>query len=42
MPKLANTKTHENLKHAFAAESLANRRYMRRGARAGPRRLAGC
>ena len=28
MPKLANTKTHENLKHAFAAESLANRRYM--------------
>src|SRR5262245_61201981 len=28
MSKLANTKTHENLKHAFAAESLANRRYM--------------
>jgi len=28
MPKLANTKTHENLKHAFAGESQANRRYM--------------
>jgi rubrerythrin len=28
MAKLANTKTHENLKHAFAAESQANRRYM--------------
>ena len=28
MPKLANTKTHENLKHAFAGESQANRRYL--------------
>jgi rubrerythrin len=28
MPKLSNTKTHENLKHAFAGESQANRRYM--------------
>jgi rubrerythrin len=28
MGKLANTKTHENLKHAFAGESQANRRYM--------------
>jgi len=28
MAKLANTKTHENLKHAFAGESQANRRYM--------------
>ena len=28
MANLANTKTHENLKHAFAAESQANRRYM--------------
>jgi rubrerythrin len=25
---LANTKTHENLKHAFAGESQANRRYL--------------
>ena len=28
MPKLSNTKTHDNLKHAFAGESQANRRYM--------------
>jgi rubrerythrin len=28
MSKLNNTKTHENLKHAFAGESQANRRYM--------------
>src|SRR5919201_2309334 len=28
MPKLAGTKTHENLKHAFAGESQANRRYL--------------
>src|ERR687884_674850 len=28
MPKLADTKTHENLKHAFAGESRANRRYL--------------
>ena len=28
MAKLASTKTHENLKHAFSAESQANRRYM--------------
>jgi len=28
MTKLADTKTHENLKHAFAGESQANRRYM--------------
>jgi rubrerythrin len=28
MPSLAGTKTHENLKHAFAAESQANRRYL--------------
>jgi rubrerythrin len=28
MAKLANTKTHENLKHAFSGESQANRRYM--------------
>ncbi len=27
MPKLQNTKTHDNLKHAFAGESQANRRY---------------
>ena len=28
MTKLADTKTHENLKHAFGGESQANRRYM--------------
>jgi rubrerythrin len=28
MPDLANTKTHENLKAAFAGESQANRRYL--------------
>ena len=28
MAKLANTKTHENLKHAVASEAQANRRYM--------------
>jgi len=28
MAQLASTRTHENLKHAFAAESQANRRYM--------------
>ena len=28
MAKLAETKTHENLKHAFSGESQANRRYM--------------
>ncbi len=28
MAKLASTKTHENLKHAFAGESQANRRYL--------------
>src|SRR5215813_7704282 len=28
LPTLAGTKTHENLKHAFAAESQANRRYL--------------
>jgi len=28
LPILAGTKTHENLKHAFAAESQANRRYL--------------
>jgi len=28
MPSLGGTKTHENLKHAFAAESQANRRYL--------------
>lgn len=28
MPKLAGTKTHENLKAAFAGESQANRRYL--------------
>ncbi len=27
MAKLTNSKTHENLKHAFAGESQANRRY---------------
>ena len=27
MAKLTNTKTHDNLKHAFAGESQANRRY---------------
>ena len=27
MAKLQNTKTHDNLKHAFAGESQANRRY---------------
>ncbi len=28
MPDLKGTKTHENLKHAFAGESQANRRYL--------------
>jgi rubrerythrin len=28
MPNLKGTKTHENLKHAFAGESQANRRYL--------------
>src|SRR5207247_2679007 len=28
MPKLASSKTHDNLKHAFAGESQANRRYL--------------
>ncbi|PSR28185.1 MAG: rubrerythrin [Sulfobacillus thermosulfidooxidans] len=28
MPSLANTKTHANLKEAFAGESQANRRYL--------------
>jgi len=28
MPALKGSKTHENLKHAFAAESQANRRYL--------------
>jgi rubrerythrin len=28
MSKLAGSKTHENLKHAFAGESQANRRYL--------------
>ncbi len=28
MPKLSGTKTHENLKAAFAGESQANRRYL--------------
>ena len=28
MANLAETKTHENLKHAFAGESQANRRYL--------------
>ncbi|HEU0169669.1 MAG TPA: rubrerythrin family protein [Chloroflexota bacterium] len=28
MPKLQGTKTHENLKQAFAGESQANRRYL--------------
>ena len=28
MKELRSTKTHENLKHAFAAESQANRRYL--------------
>src|SRR5215468_7047100 len=28
MPALNGTKTHENLKHAFAGESQANRRYL--------------
>ena len=28
MPGLAGSKTHENLKHAFAGESQANRRYL--------------
>jgi rubrerythrin len=28
MSKLKGTKTHENLKHAFAGESMANRRYL--------------
>ena len=28
MPSLAGSKTHENLKHAFAGESQANRRYL--------------
>ena len=28
MPALKGTKTHDNLKHAFAAESQANRRYL--------------
>src|SRR5262249_4195037 len=28
MPSLTGTKTHDNLKHAFAGESQANRRYL--------------
>jgi rubrerythrin len=28
MPELKGTRTHENLKHAFAGESQANRRYL--------------
>jgi rubrerythrin len=28
MPSLAGTRTHENLKEAFAGESMANRRYL--------------
>src|SRR5216683_1708185 len=28
MPALAGSKTHENLKHAFAGEAQANRRYL--------------
>ena len=28
MPKLDGTKTHQNLKDAFAGESQANRRYL--------------
>lgn len=28
MPELKGTKTHENLKEAFAGESMANRRYL--------------
>ena len=28
MPSLAGSKTHDNLKHAFAGESQANRRYL--------------
>ena len=28
MPQLTGTKTHENLKEAFAGESMANRRYL--------------
>lgn len=28
MPELKGTKTHENLKYAFAGESMANRRYL--------------
>ena len=28
MPALKGTKTHENLKHAFAGEAQANRRYL--------------
>ncbi len=28
MPELKNSKTHENLKYAFAGESQANRRYL--------------
>lgn len=28
MPGLRDSRTHENLKHAFAAESQANRRYL--------------
>jgi rubrerythrin len=28
MPQLNGSRTHDNLKHAFAAESQANRRYM--------------
>ncbi len=28
MSKLKGTKTHENLKHAFSGESMANRRYL--------------
>jgi rubrerythrin len=28
MPELRDSRTHENLKHAFAGESQANRRYL--------------
>jgi hypothetical protein len=39
---LNGTKSHENLKHAFAGESQANRRYSVFRAGRGYRRVSGC
>ena len=41
MGNLKGTKTHENLKHAFAGESQANRRYLYFARAATPRASTG-